>query len=187
MEEASSAANPLLRSPSGAGDRPSPRRAASLAVLLGRATGRRGPSMLVRETAALQLEERRADWGYSKPVVLLDVLWNLAFAAVSVAMLASTAAERPRVPIRVWIGGYALQCLVHVALVWAEYRRRCSRRRGRGLEGGRDGSGRESDSELNDSEDEGGDEGFGLGGQSRCCVFLIKVFSCYIHTRHLLI
>nr|GMD26591.1 E3 ubiquitin protein ligase RIE1-like [Ipomoea batatas] len=98
----------------------------SLAALLGRVTGRRGASMLVRETAARQLDERRADWGYSKPVVALDMMWNLAFVIVSVVMLGCTVAERPNVPLRVWVCGYGLQCLVHVVLVWLEYRRRNS-------------------------------------------------------------
>ncbi|KAL1179175.1 hypothetical protein V6Z11_A03G142700 [Gossypium hirsutum] len=88
---------PLLppRQPDGSAARP-----VSLAHLLGRATGRRGASMLVRETAARELEERRADWGYSKPVVALDMLWNTAFVVVSVVML----------------------------IMWLEYRRRNSRR-----------------------------------------------------------
>ncbi|KAK7308666.1 hypothetical protein VNO77_42286 [Canavalia gladiata] len=106
-------------------------RAPALALLLGRA-GRRGPSMLVRETAARELEERRADWGYSKPVVALDMSWNMAFVVVSAAMLACTLDERPNTPIRVWIVGYALQCLVHVVLVWLEYRRRSGRDSQRG-------------------------------------------------------
>ncbi|XP_048440832.1 E3 ubiquitin protein ligase RIE1 [Pyrus x bretschneideri] len=99
-------------------------RSATLAMLLGRATGRRGPSMLVRETAARELDERRADWGYSKPVVALDMMWNTAFVVVSVVMLLWTKDEQPNTPIRLWICGYALQCIVHVVLVWVEYRRR---------------------------------------------------------------
>uniref|UniRef100_A0A2P2JZ97 RING-type E3 ubiquitin transferase n=1 Tax=Rhizophora mucronata TaxID=61149 RepID=A0A2P2JZ97_RHIMU len=101
----------------------------TLAALLGRAAGRReGPSTLVRETAARELEERRADWGYSKPVVALDMLWNTAFVLVSITMLLVTLEERPNTPIRLWICGYALQCLVHVVLVWLEYRRRTTSR-----------------------------------------------------------
>ncbi|KAH9746138.1 RING-type domain-containing protein [Citrus sinensis] len=84
--------------------------------------------MLVRETAARELEERRADWGYSKPVVALDIMWNSAFVIVSAAMLIITINERPSTRIRLWICGYALQCLVHVVLVWMEYRRRNTRR-----------------------------------------------------------
>lgn len=138
---------PLLRS------RNDGARAPSLALLLGRAAGRRGPSVLVRETAARELEERRADWGYSKPVVALDMSWNMAFVVVSAAMLACTVDERPNTPIRVWIVGYALQCLVHVVLVWLEYRRRCRRdsRRRRQME-----SDAGSSADGNDSDD--GDE-----------------------------
>ncbi|KAL1216180.1 E3 ubiquitin-protein ligase [Cardamine amara subsp. amara] len=47
----------------------------------------REPSMLVREAAAEQLEERQSDWAYSKPVVVLDIVWNLAFVSVAVAVL----------------------------------------------------------------------------------------------------
>ncbi|CAM8881759.1 unnamed protein product [Rhodiola kirilowii] len=115
----SSVAAPLLRPRTEGASR-----STTLAVLLGRATGRRGPSMLVRETAARQLEERRADWGYSKPVVALDMMWNTAFVVVSVVMLLCTTEEKPVVPIRLWICGYAVQCGIHVVLVWLEYRRR---------------------------------------------------------------
>ncbi|XP_057482412.1 LOW QUALITY PROTEIN: E3 ubiquitin protein ligase RIE1-like [Actinidia eriantha] len=148
---------PLLRPRQEAGP-------ATLAALLGRATGRRGPSMLVRETAARELDERRADWGYSKPVVALDMMWNLAFVVVSVVMLICTANEKPNVPIRVWICGYALQCLVHVVLVWLEYRRR-NRRRFRDEEAADTA---DSHSEANDSDD---DESVGaLGITSRSSV-----------------
>ncbi|KAL8520775.1 hypothetical protein ACS0TY_011361 [Phlomoides rotata] len=121
--------SPLLRprQPSNATSRPS-----TLSLLLSRAASstqrRGGASMLVRETAARELEERRADWGYSKPVVALDIMWNLAFVIVSVVMLICTAKENPNVPVRVWVCGYALQCLVHVVLVWVEYNRRNLRR-----------------------------------------------------------
>lgn len=121
--------------------------ATTLAFLLSRATGRRGASMLVRETAARELEDRRVDWGYSKPVVALDMLWNTGFVAVSVAMLICTINEKPNTPIRLWICGYALQCLVHVVLVWLEYRRRNSRTNARDEERGDVGN-------ANDSEDE---------------------------------
>ncbi|KAL5553249.1 hypothetical protein UlMin_040650 [Ulmus minor] len=123
---------PLLRPRQGSGESSesaSPARPGTLAMLLGRASGRRGASMLVRETAARELEERRADWGYSKPVVALDMMWNTAFVVVSVVMLIITADERPNTPIRLWICGYAFQCLVHVVLVGLEYRRRSTTRR----------------------------------------------------------
>ncbi|KAF3943243.1 hypothetical protein CMV_030179 [Castanea mollissima] len=44
---------------------------------------RPSPSMLVREMATRQLEERRADWGYSKLMLALDIMWNVAFVVVS--------------------------------------------------------------------------------------------------------
>ncbi|KAF8378588.1 hypothetical protein HHK36_029936 [Tetracentron sinense] len=147
------ASTPLLRPRGGPTDSTS--RTSALALLLGRASFRRGPSMLVRETTALQLEQRRANWGYSKPVVVLDILWNLALAVVSVVMIACTLKERPNTPIRIWICGYSLQCLVHAILVWLEYRRRNSRRI-RSL----DHETRASDSEVNDSEDEYMDAGY---------------------------
>ncbi|KAL6957107.1 E3 ubiquitin protein ligase rie1 [Sarracenia purpurea var. burkii] len=112
---------PLLRSRQ---EEAAAARPTTLASLLGRVTGRIGPSVLVRETAARELEERRADWGYSKPVVALDLMWNLAFVMVSVVILICSASERPNVPVRIWIGGYSLQCLVHVVLVWLKYQRR---------------------------------------------------------------
>ncbi|KAG7032558.1 E3 ubiquitin protein ligase RIE1, partial [Cucurbita argyrosperma subsp. argyrosperma] len=99
-----------------------------LAVLLGRATGRRGTSMVVRETAARELEERRIDWGYSKPVVAVDIAWNLAFVFVSLGVLIHSVDEKPNTPIRLWILVYVAQCLVHSVLVWLEFRRRNARR-----------------------------------------------------------
>ncbi|KAH1260674.1 hypothetical protein AAZX31_02G080300 [Glycine max] len=148
---------PLLRSRTDAGRGPAP----ALALLLGRA-GRRGPSMLVRETAARELEERRADWGYSKPVVALDMSWNMAFVVVSAAMLACTTSEHPTTPIRVWIVGYALQCLVHVLLVWLEYRRRSRRDSRSGSQRARDV---ESDAGSGDDDDYS-DDGDGSSGST---------------------
>lgn len=119
---------PLLRSRNGSAESTASSswtaQPSNLAVLLGRVTGRHGPSMLVRETAARELEQRRVNWGYSKPVVAVDIMWNSVFVVVSIAMLVLTNNERPNTPIRLWICGYALQCLVHVVLVWLEYRRR---------------------------------------------------------------
>ncbi|XP_028785294.1 E3 ubiquitin protein ligase RIE1 [Neltuma alba] len=149
---------PLLRSRQGSSDAP---RTPTLALLLGRAVGRRGPSMLVRETAARELEERRADWGYSRPVVVLDITWNMAFVVVSVVMLLLTTNEKPNTPIRLWICGYAAQCLVHVVLVWLEYRRRTARisRLRRAQEG--DIEARNTD-DINDSEDDETGDGSSL-------------------------
>ncbi|KAG2321920.1 hypothetical protein Bca52824_015133 [Brassica carinata] len=146
----SDSTSPLLRS------RQSPRsRQPVIAVLLGRASGRRGASMVVRETAAQELEERRADWGYSKPVVALDMLWNTAFVVVAAVMLLVYKEEKPNVPVRVWICGYAVQCLVHVVLVWLEFRKRRNASRGGG--GGDLESGEGSGGHGVSSDDEDGD------------------------------
>ena len=172
---------PLLRPRQGSSDTATTR-PTTLALLLGRASGRRGPSMLVRETAARQLEERRADWGYSKPVVALDIMWNVAFVVVSVVMLLLTIDEKPNTPIRFWICGYALQCGVHVVLVWIEYRRRNPRRTASASRI-RVGGDEESQQvvevrreEGNDSEDE--DENGGFAPRSRwVLVVFIFVYS----------
>ncbi|XP_073109926.1 E3 ubiquitin protein ligase RIE1 isoform X1 [Elaeis guineensis] len=141
-----------------------PARTSWLAATLGQALGQRGSSMLVRETAALQLEERRADWAYSRPVVALDIAWNLAFVAVSVAVLGATIDEQPNTRVRLWIAGYAVQCLVHVALVWTEYRRRSARRLGVEERGGVERA--RSDSDAGDSEEDGEEGGTGRSQQS---------------------
>lgn len=84
----------------------------------------RESSVRVRENAAEQIEERQSEWAYSKPVIVLDVLWNLSFVFVTIAILGFSSDENPHVPLRFWIIGYNLQCLFHVGCVIAEYRRR---------------------------------------------------------------
>ncbi|WOK91939.1 hypothetical protein Cni_G00630 [Canna indica] len=138
-----------------------PHQPTTLASLLGRdaglsALGRdAAPSALVRETAAHHLEGRRTEWAYSRPVVVLDIALNLAFTVASAAVLCATTSERPNTPVRVWLAGYALQCLVHVVSVWREY---CRRQQGggeRGLEeGGRGGERVDVDSDTANSEDD---------------------------------
>ncbi|KAM3339143.1 E3 ubiquitin protein ligase RIE1 [Capsicum galapagoense] len=137
------------------------RRQSSLSILLRRVTGRRagggvgGASMLVRETAARELDERRADWGYSKPVVALDMMWNLGFVIVSIVILCCAVDEKTNVPIRIWIIGYAVQCVVHVVLVWMEYRRRSL------VQGGRSDDVEEGNEESEDGDDR--NEVLGIG------------------------
>ncbi|KAL6633587.1 hypothetical protein ACP70R_026258 [Stipagrostis hirtigluma subsp. patula] len=171
MEAAASSPSPeqpLLRPPppppaprygasSGNPPPPAAARPSRLAVLIGRAAGRRGPSMLVRETAALQLERRRADWAHSRPVVALDIAWNVAFAAAAAAVLASSAEESPVKPLRLWLVGYAAQCLVHVALVCSDTRRGPARARGSSsdIESAADAG---TDSSGSDGEDDEGVE-----------------------------
>lgn len=80
--------------------------------------------MLVREAAAEQLEERQSDWAYSRPVVILDIIWNLAFVIVSGTVLFLSRSEQPKMPLRLWIMGYAFQCVLHMVCVYVEYQRR---------------------------------------------------------------
>eukprot|EP01018_Ginkgo_biloba_P032447 Gb_36319 [translate_table: standard] len=134
------------------------------AHFLRRASSRRmmrEPSRLVRETAADQLEETQTDWAYSRPVVVLDLVWNLVFVIIAVAVLVLSANESPRRPLRVWIVGYALQCSLHMVCVWFEYiRRRAEISRG---DHGNSGVSAVSDEEVNDTngdtnvEEEAGD------------------------------
>ncbi|KAI3800505.1 hypothetical protein L1987_28596 [Smallanthus sonchifolius] len=97
------------------------------ARFLRRASSRRmlrEPSMRVRESAAEQIEERQTDWAYSRPLVILDLIWNLAFIVVSICVLIMSRKEDPKRPLRIWIVGYACQCLLHMVCVCAEYKHR---------------------------------------------------------------
>lgn len=73
--------------------------------------------------------------GYSKPFLVLDIIWNLAFVLVSVFVLLISVREKPSTPLRVWICGYALQCLLHVGFVYLECQRRHQSHSGFGLDG----------------------------------------------------
>ncbi|KAK9056200.1 hypothetical protein SSX86_027290 [Deinandra increscens subsp. villosa] len=97
------------------------------AMFLRRASSRRmlrEPSMRVRESAAEQIEERQTDWAFSRPLVILDLIWNLAFIVVSIFVLIISRKEDPKRPLRVWIVGYALQCLLHMVCVSVQYKHR---------------------------------------------------------------
>ncbi|XP_021754137.1 E3 ubiquitin-protein ligase At1g63170-like isoform X2 [Chenopodium quinoa] len=106
----------------------------------------RAPSMAVRETAAQEIEERQIDWAYSSPVVALDAAWNSAFVLAASAALFLTWSDTLRLPLRVWIVGYALQCLLHVFCVCVEFRRR--RRVRNAVEHGRDDYFEESSTKI---------------------------------------
>ncbi|XWS46025.1 hypothetical protein CRYUN_Cryun14cG0029500 [Craigia yunnanensis] len=139
--------------------RPPPTLRGAAARLLRRASSRRlmlrEPSVRVRESAAEQLEERQSDWAYSKPIIVLDVLWNMAFVVMAVVVLGFSLEEKPDVPLRLWIYGYGLQCLFHVACVLIEYKIR-NERRVSALQNNEDpdlGLNSQSGSETGDSED----------------------------------
>lgn len=84
----------------------------------------REPSMRVREAAAEQIEERQSDWAYSRPIVILDLVWNLAFLVIAAVVLVVSRKEAPAMPLRLWIVGYAMQCVLHMVCVSFEYSRR---------------------------------------------------------------
>ena len=110
--------------------------------------------MRVRETAAEQLEERQSDWAYSKPIVILDIIWNLAFVVVAVTVLVMSRDETPATSLRLWIVGYGFQCVLHMVCVCVEYRRRRRLASSRGVErSGSWGSGHLSSSSGSDEGD----------------------------------
>ncbi|KAJ0462059.1 putative transcription factor C2H2 family [Helianthus annuus] len=106
--------------PSAGGERPPSR----VPMLLGLFAGRRGASLIVSQTVALQMEDYREAWGYSFPVVVIETLWNLAFVVVSFATLFWIAREETNLLLRVWICGYVMQCVVNVVVLLLVYKRR---------------------------------------------------------------
>ncbi|KAL9245334.1 hypothetical protein vseg_018997 [Gypsophila vaccaria] len=89
-------------------------------------------SVRVRESAAQQIEDRQSDWAYSTPVVILDLIWNTLFFVSAVVVVFFSNSEHTRPPLRLWLLGYAAQCVVHVICVCVEY----NRRRRRAVSGG---------------------------------------------------
>lgn len=81
-------------------------------------------SVRVREAAAEQIEERERDWAYSTPIVVLDLLWNTIFVMVTIVMLFLSWDEDSPVPLRMWLLGYGVQCILHMVCVFLEYKRR---------------------------------------------------------------
>ena len=60
-------------------------------------------------------------WYYWKAIMVVDLVWNLGFVVVAVVVLLSTFKERPSTPLRLWLFGYSLQCLFHVAFVYLHF------------------------------------------------------------------
>ena len=81
----------------------------------------RESSVQVRENAAEELEQRHSWWAHSKAITVLDLLWNLAFVVSGIAVLGLSMHEKPSVPLRLWVVGYIVQCLFHMACVLAEH------------------------------------------------------------------
>lgn len=104
-------------------------------------------SVRVREAAAEQIEERQSDWAYSTPIVILDLLWNTILVMVTIVMLILSWDERSQVPLRMWLVGYGVQCVLHMVCVCLEYNKRW-REMSPGFRNG-SGSGSGSGSNLN--------------------------------------
>ncbi|AQK55156.1 E3 ubiquitin protein ligase RIE1 [Zea mays] len=136
---------------------PSAARPSRLAALIGRVGWPRGPSMMVHEATTLQLHRRRADWAHSRPVVTLDIAWNVACAAAAALVLASSAKDSPVKPLRLWLVGYAAQCLVHVGIVFTRLETRA--RHAWGPASDVESAGAGTDSSGTDSEDDETAEG----------------------------
>ncbi|CAI5933148.1 unnamed protein product [Closterium sp. NIES-65] len=83
-------------------------------------------SVLLCLLSLLQLEERQSNWAYSRPIVLLDTLWNLIFVLVAIATLSVSRnhKEEPAAPLGVWLMGYSAQCIIHIVCVLVEFDRR---------------------------------------------------------------
>ena len=60
-------------------------------------------------------------WYYWKAIMVVDLVWNLGFVVVALVVLLSTFKERPSTPLRLWLFGYSLQCLFHVAFVYLHF------------------------------------------------------------------
>lgn len=58
---------------------------------------------------------------YWKAIMVVDLVWNLGFVVVALVVLLSTFKERPSTPLRLWLFGYSLQCLFHVACVYLHF------------------------------------------------------------------
>ncbi|KAF3949622.1 hypothetical protein CMV_024533 [Castanea mollissima] len=60
-------------------------------------------------------------WYYWKAIMVVDLVWNMGFVVVALVVLLSTFKERPSTPLRLWLFGYSLQCLFHVAFVYLHF------------------------------------------------------------------
>ncbi|KAK4354608.1 hypothetical protein RND71_026802 [Anisodus tanguticus] len=88
-----------------------------------RASNRTG--LMMREPSGVQVHnDQQSNWAYSKPVVIIDVLWNFMYIIAAILVLVLSKKEDPEMPLRVWIIGYCLFCVLHVVNVLLEYKRR---------------------------------------------------------------
>ncbi|KAL9255405.1 E3 ubiquitin-protein ligase-like protein [Drosera capensis] len=72
---------------------------------------------------------------FSKPFLILYLVLNMALVIGSLGVLGLSWRERPSSPLRVWICGYVLGCVLQVGLVWREIDSRWSGSGGGGDDG----------------------------------------------------
>ncbi|KAE9599720.1 putative transcription factor C2H2 family [Lupinus albus] len=68
-----------------------------------------------------EVDGDHANCVYWRPLVVLDMVWNLAFTIVAAGVLLTTLDERPNTPLRVWLCGYAIDCVIHIVFVYFQY------------------------------------------------------------------
>ncbi|TMW84905.1 E3 ubiquitin-protein ligase At1g63170-like [Solanum lycopersicum] len=86
-----------------------------------RASNRRA---LMMHEPSEQIDDRQSNWAYSKPVVIIDLLWNFMYIIAAVVVLVLSRNEKLEMPLRVWIIGYCFLCMIHVVSVYLEFQRR---------------------------------------------------------------
>ncbi|KAL8139173.1 hypothetical protein V2J09_005174 [Rumex salicifolius] len=123
-DESSRSPGGIRRGVSGVGRRTAMRTAARMIRRVGNRQAMGESSMRVREVAAEQIEERQSDWAYSRPIVVLDLVWNTMLLLASLSVLVVSRDETTSVPLKLWIIGHGIQCAVHMVCVCVEYRRR---------------------------------------------------------------
>ncbi|XP_074309365.1 E3 ubiquitin protein ligase RIE1-like isoform X2 [Silene latifolia] len=99
-----------------------------------------GPLAPSRESLMRQME----DSAYSKDTITLEIITNILFISFHLLMSAVTflclGTNDPSFSVRVWVSEYLVRYLLHLILVWFEYRR-VSRRRELELQGDIDNAG----------------------------------------------
>ncbi|KAK1376980.1 putative Cleavage and polyadenylation specificity factor [Heracleum sosnowskyi] len=80
--------------------------------------------LLVRQSATEYVMMRETTWW---PVIILRLIFNLAFIVASMCVMIASLHEAPPVHLRVWIVGYAIKCGVHGVIVGLECKRKWDR------------------------------------------------------------
>ncbi|XP_059286116.1 E3 ubiquitin-protein ligase At4g11680-like [Lycium ferocissimum] len=113
---------PLLRSINNDNLRSPHRHSLQEAIrVIQRSTNR--PGLMMRQPSEPDPQSNN-NWAYSKPVVIIDIIWNFMYIVAAILVLFLSRKEDPEMPLRTWIVGYCLFCVLHVVSVLLEYKRR---------------------------------------------------------------